>query len=343
MNTLVKDLKQKATEIGWKYAILCTLIIGLQIVVSLILNQATPDLVEQYPAELTFLLVIPSVDVVGFPLLYLLTLKMPKTCPKQHKMSIGQLICCIMIGAAICGIGALIGNPIHQALTLPFGVDAESMNQLATLMIECNPWIRIIAVGILAPIFVELIFRKFLIDRVIKHGELASILMSGLMFGLFHGNFQQFFFATGLGLFFAFIYVRTGKIWYTMLFHMIINMSTSVISVSLLGPFLKASENLTNLEGLAEEEMVAVVMQELPGTVPYMLWMLCLGICALVGVILLICKRKEFKLHSMEGISNKEMASAALKNWGMLLFYLCGLCLFLYNYLPNIISYFVSK
>ena len=321
MNTLVKDLKQKATEIGWKYAILCTLIIGLQIVVSLILNQATPDLVEQYPAELTFLLVIPSVDVVGFPLLYLLTLKMPKTCPKQHKMSIGQLICCIMIGAAICGIGALIGNPIHQALTLPFGVDAESMNQLATLMIESNPWIRIIAVGILAPIFAELIFRKFLIDRVIKHGELASILMSGLMFGLFHGNFQQFFFATGLGLFFAFIYVRTGKIWYTMLFHMIINMSTSVISVSLL----------------------AVVMQELPGTVPYMLWMLCLGICALVGVILLICKRKEFKLHSMEGISNKEMASAALKNWGMLLFYLCGLCLFLYNYLPNIISYFVSK
>ena len=70
-----------------------------------------------------------------------------------------------------------------------------------------------------APVVEEFIFRKFLIDRVYRYGEWVAILTSGLMFGLFHENLAQFFFATLIGCFFAFFYILrvlrllTGKLW----------------------------------------------------------------------------------------------------------------------------------
>ena len=47
------------------------------------------------------------------------------------------------------------------------------------------------------------------------------MLFSGLMFGLFHGNLNQFVYAFVLGLCFGFIYVKTGNIRYTIGLHML--------------------------------------------------------------------------------------------------------------------------
>ena len=69
----------------------------------------------------------------------------------------------------------------------------------------------IIAV-LIAPTAEELLFRKLLTERIVKYGELAAVLASGLFFGLFHGNLNQFSYAFLLGLFLGFIYVKTGKL-----------------------------------------------------------------------------------------------------------------------------------
>ena len=62
-----------------------------------------------------------------------------------------------------------------------------------------------------------------LTERIVKYGELAAVLASGLFFGLFHGNLNQFSYAFLLGLFLGFIYVKTGKLGYTIGLHMAIN------------------------------------------------------------------------------------------------------------------------
>ena len=73
-----------------------------------------------------------------------------------------------------------------------------------------------------------------MIDRTIRHGEFISCAMSGIMFGLWHGNFQQFFYAFFVGVLFAFVYIRTGNIIYTMILHASMNLVTSTITIELL-------------------------------------------------------------------------------------------------------------
>ena len=48
-----------------------------------------------------------------------------------------------------------------------------------------------------------LLFRRLLVDRMVKYGEATAVLFSGLMFALFHGNLNQFVYAFTLGVFFC--------------------------------------------------------------------------------------------------------------------------------------------
>ena len=59
--------------------------------------------------------------------------------------------------------------------------------------------------------------------------EIAAILLSGFMFDLFHKNLQQFIYATVIGIIFAYIYIRTGRLRYSIILHMLINFMGSVV------------------------------------------------------------------------------------------------------------------
>lgn len=332
-----KHLKETAGKMGWRYGGFAVVVIGIQLLASGILSAVAPQWVTENISLFQFLLIIFSVDIIGFPFIFLLTKKIPATKLESHNMGFGKLVICVLIGAGICGAGMIIGSIFHFALTIPFGVNTDDANQLGNLMLSSDAFIRILTVGILAPIFEELIFRKVLIDRIVKHGEFIAILMSGLMFGLFHGNFSQFFFATGLGLFWAFIYIRTGKIWYTILFHMIINLSSSVITVYLSQSCLQAlSEAGEDMSGLTQEGMGVMFI--------YLGWMGILMICCIAGIILFIVNRKKFCLNANpSGISKKEMAGSALSSKGMIFYYIPCILLFLMAYAPAIIDFFANK
>lgn len=86
-----------------------------------------------------------------------------------------------------------------------------------------------LAVGIIAPIFEELSFRKLLFGVLRKEGNAFGIIMSGFLFGLWHGNFSQMFFACLVGMLFAYVLAKTGNIFLTMAIH-IINNSFAVLS-----------------------------------------------------------------------------------------------------------------
>lgn len=330
-------LKEIAGKIGWRYAVFAVAVIGIQLLTSGILSAVAPQWMEANVTLFQFLLIIFSVDMIGFPLIFILSKKIPAAKLESHNMGFGKLIVCVLIGAGICGVGGIIGNIFHFALMLPFGVSMEEVNQLGNLMLSSDALIRILTVGILAPIFEELIFRKLLIDRIVKHGEFAAILMSGLMFGLFHGNFSQFFFATGLGLFWAFIYIKTGKIWYTILFHMIVNLSSSVVTVYLSQSYLQAiSEAGNDMTAITGEGAMAILL--------YLGWMGILMVCCIAGIILFIVNRKKFRLNAdYVEMSKKEMAGSALSSKGMILYYIPCVLLFLMAYVPTIVNFFTGR
>ena len=173
-----------------------------------------------------------AVDLIGFPFIWLLMKGIPKVKIEQHSISFSQWFTYLCMSEALIIAGSMIGNSIHSALTLPFS--GNDLNNATNLMQNSNVVIRTLVVGIGAPVFEELIFRKVLIDRTIKYGEYVSIVLSGMMFGLLHGNFQQFFFAALIGMLFAYIYIRTGRVRYTIFLHMAINLSSALVLQTLL-------------------------------------------------------------------------------------------------------------
>ena len=136
---------------------------------------------------------------------------------------------------------------------------------------------------ILAPEIEEYIFRKQLIDRMHIYGEKLAVVTSALMFGLFHGNLSQFFYAFALGLVFGYVYLKTGKLRYNISLHMLINLIGSVI-----GPFF--------LEKIAVVDKMETL--DLSALKPIMPWLIAFGayVLVLIGLaitgLVLLCSNK---------------------------------------------------
>lgn len=90
---------------------------------------------------------------------------------------------------------------------------------------------------VLAPIFEELLFRGTIYRNSKPMGEWFAIIMTGVAFGLWHGNYQQFATAMISGAVMCLIFLKTKSIIPSMICHFINNFfaETYVISKSILG------------------------------------------------------------------------------------------------------------
>ena len=132
----------------------------------------------------------------------------------------GQIKAMDFIMAIVGGAGVSIALNIVIALTNMAGKDTAfvEVNDLIT----SNPLIvTIICAGILIPIVEEIIFRGLIFNRI-KHqyNFVAGLLISSLLFGIYHGNIVQGIYATLLGIFLGFAYHKTKSILIPIFIHM---------------------------------------------------------------------------------------------------------------------------
>ena len=272
---------------------------------------------------------------------------LPTVKIEKRSLKFGQILLLIMMVYGLSQVGALMGMPIHTVLSSVtyFGGNSteDAFSSLKTSMIlGSNPFIRLITVGIIPAIFEEMLFRKFLIDKTLRHGEFFSCAMSGIMFGLWHGNFQQFFFAFFLGVLFAFIYIRTGKIIYTMILHASLNIITSSVTVELLSELLKRMEPVL-ADGTLEPNVDpdALLKSILPLLLVIMLWLLILTGMQIAGFVMVIVRRKKFKLIPIVGeLPRKVILNKMTHSVTMWVFFSLALLLFVNTYLPDILAFF---
>lgn len=142
---------------------------------------------------------------------------------EKKKLTFGQFVLIALAAYGLWGLGVLIGN-----FPSFFGVEEQnSLDQLLNgLTYEALPMYLYMVIG--APVFEELVCRKFLLDRLHPYGEGYAVAVTALLFGIIHGNSGQFFLAFLLGALFAVVYLRTGKIIYTMILHAMINLTATI-------------------------------------------------------------------------------------------------------------------
>ena len=100
--------------------------------------------------------------------------------------------------------GQTVENPVDNMADYPL---------VLNLMLGC----------VIAPVCEEYLFRGLLLNRLRPYGERFAVWASALCFGLFHGNFSQFFYACAIGVLFAGVVLKTGRLRQAMLLHALIN------------------------------------------------------------------------------------------------------------------------
>ncbi len=159
------------------------------------------------------------------------TLFIPAGVAEKPRLSFGNWMILLIIAFGCMTVGGLIGNFIMLFLSALRGYDyAFALNGMVN---ETPVWVTFICTCICAPFGEELLFRKLLIDRTRHVGDLPAILLSGILFGLFHGNLFQLFYATMVGMILAYVYTRSGSYLWCVAMHAVINFMGSIVTPAL--------------------------------------------------------------------------------------------------------------
>ena len=141
-------------------------------------------------------------------------------------------------------------------------------------------WLNLLYIAILPPLIEEFIFRGVLFQGFRSCGLFKTAFFTALMFGLAHGNLNQFMYAFAVGIFLAYLVEASGSVYASMLAHSLINGTT----VLLMYLERRLPENITS--AMVEAESRTASVQDL-GLMFWIIGAAIAGACAVLAVIVL--------------------------------------------------------
>lgn len=174
----------------------------------------------------------------------------------------------------ILGFSACVGFSRFVSL-LPFDKIGQSYAQVEQELFNKVFWVQLVVICLLVPIAEEFIYRGMVYKRLREYmPKEGSILVSALIFGVFHFNAMQGLYALGIGILCAYVYEKYGNLLAAMVLH---------ISANSFSVFL----NKTGISSFFSKNIVI-----------YLLFM-CIELAICGGVFYYIaCKMPDFKTDS---------------------------------------------
>lgn len=304
----MKYLQPKSVynRLGWCFCILEAIMVYIQVIVMVPLAVLKPKWIET--PEFQMIITIVSYYMVAFPLFILCVNTMEGTGkPNKKKLSVSQFFGLFLITYSVMNVSNFVNigfTAMFEAIT---GRTLES--NLDSVFTEPSILMLIVTV-ILAPIVEELTFRYFAFNKIRKYGDKAAIITTAVLFGLFHMNFEQFIYATAIGLVFGYIVSKTGRVRYTIMLHMLVNFFGGVGSMYI--------EKLDNV-------MVTLI------------YTIFCYLMILVGMALFFIEVRKIKLEPGTERVQRPVATA-IGNPGMLVFGITCIVLMVVTLLSQIIS-----
>lgn len=310
------------SKLGFALFLYISVSYALQIGINLVINLLWPRIAEQ--SWYIWVLALAPMYAVALPLFIIYSSKIPAKAPEKRKMSLVSLMGFFLVSEFLMYAGNYIGNILLSAVKLFTG--NMPVNGIDAMINGSDSLMVFIAAVVAAPIAEELVFRKILIDRVVNYGEGTAMMVSAAVFGLMHGNFYQLFYAFGIGLVFAYVYIKSGKIIYTIILHTVINFLGSIIAPAVAKH--ADTEALFNSENSYDTFML--ITENIGAYIPLIIY-LCLTLSvAVAGFVLLLSFRKQITLNNGEIILPKDKKTGIIcMNAGMILFGAACLSLFI--------------
>ena len=147
-----------------------------------------------------------------------------------------------------------------NAISMLFSTNV--IGDTVTDIMDGKVWLGLLLVAVIPAFVEEITFRGALYRSLRGARPVRAILLSGFMFGAMHMNFNQFVYATGLGIIMAFLIEATGSIWSSIILHFCIN-GNSVVMMALLPKITEQLEKMTAAYGdVAQSESLSQAVQD---------------------------------------------------------------------------------
>ena len=299
------------SRVGWGFVLMIVLGLIACAACALSIQTFAPEWVGQD----WYVVLVGSLPMYLIALLVfsLVLLGLPKRTPERARIGFGGFVAFFTAGIAMMTVGTLLGNGVMLGVSELLGHEyVNVIDQVGT----ARPWLLAVYLLLLAPLFEELIFRKLLIDRLLPHGEWGAVLVSALLFALFHGNLYQFFGAVLVGALLSFLYLRTGRVGLGILLHSLFNLFCGVVPL-----LLEQQLDLQLIQGATDPAVLLSYLNE--NVLPYCLLLahqLFSWVLSFAGVIVFfVCRRKYFKTRPQLGELTGRRGTVVFLNVGMLL------------------------
>ncbi|NQU26012.1 MAG: CPBP family intramembrane metalloprotease [Candidatus Nealsonbacteria bacterium] len=214
----------------WGAIALCLLFLAMQVGVGIVYAIVMIVIGGQQAADESMVLAMGPINIVAFAVTMLVGLvfgglrwsEVVRLTPFR-----GALLAPIAV--AVVGIGILaseLDNVSRFILPMP-----DFIAKLAEDMMSGGLAMAIVLV-VVAPLTEELLFRGLILRGFLKrYGTVPAVLLSTLLFALVHLNPYQFASAITMGIFLAWLFVRTRSLWPCIIAHALFNCHVIVLPI----------------------------------------------------------------------------------------------------------------
>lgn len=313
----MKTTKKHFSKLGGMFLVGTVIIYAAQLgVIALVKNFKAEWLSDP---DMSIMLSVLPMYLIGMPALIALVKRIPAQVPEKRKMKVGSFLVAAIMCFGLVYFSNIFGTILTTIISMIKGEMVGNVVQQMTT--GTSLWVIIFYMVICAPIMEEYIFRKLIVDRTMRYGQGVAVVVSGLMFGLFHGNLNQFAYAFTLGMFFAFLYVKTGNIKITIGLHMMINFVGGALS-SILMNALDMEEYTLVMSSGDMNRMMEYIMENIGpmlGLMAFGFFVIAMLIAGLILFIVAFVKKKFAVAPGEVVIPKGQRFTTVILNVGMIL------------------------
>lgn len=211
--------KSVYNRIGWFFCVMEVVIVFVEVLADILIAALDSRLVNQINVQMG--MTILSYYCIAFPV-FAVCMNTLEGRAKEEKSKFGflEMTKFFFLSFAVMNVANFINILVYSGFQLVTGHEVKSA--LDSVLTEPTPLVMLTTV-ILAPIVEEYTFRYFTLNKLRKYGDKTAIIVTSVLFGLSHMNFEQFFYAAAIGLVFGYVVCKTGRVWYSIILHMLLN------------------------------------------------------------------------------------------------------------------------